>query len=68
MKIHLEEEHPEFESVAGFNGYTVKYRNEKREISIEKVAVLGFQEYIFVTFVIIFKQDFQCKKTLERSS
>ena len=29
MKIHLEEEHPEFESVAGFNGYTVKYRNEK---------------------------------------
>ena len=29
MKIHLKEEHPEFECMAGFNGYTVKYRNEK---------------------------------------
>ena len=34
----------------------------KREISIEMVAVFGFQEYTFVTFVIIFQQDFQCKK------
>ena len=34
----------------------------KREISIEMVAVFGFREYIFVSFVIIFQQDFQCKK------
>ena len=43
MKIHLEEEHPEFESVAGFNGYTVKYRNEKGRFLLRRLLSLGFK-------------------------
>ena len=38
MKLHLEEEHPELESVSEFSGYVVKCRIEKGDF-IEKAVV-----------------------------
>ena len=40
MRLHLKEAHPEFESITGFTGYTIKYRNDKGDF-IEKAAALG---------------------------
>jgi len=39
MKSHLKEEHPEFDYIAGFSGFTIKYRNENGDF-IEKAAAL----------------------------
>ena len=40
MKTHLKDKHPEFESMPGYTGYTLKYRKENGKVCFLKLFII----------------------------